>query len=161
MAAAMTSPARASPLEVRRRSRTLFSAAVTAQPPSTPRPTAQRGSPAAAASVRSPKHTTDTITPPAKLSSRLVLRPESRRSTQAPQPPRPVPPIPAPAVINKVSHSPIRIPPVVVLYFRNHPILRGRQTCRTAVLSAGRKGARLFSRAPFPSAIPLNFDTFL
>ena len=65
----------------------------------------------AAASVNSPKHTTDTITPAAKLSSRLVLRPESRRSTQAPQPPRPVPPIPAPAVINKVSHSPIRIPP--------------------------------------------------
>ncbi len=63
----------------------------------------------AAASVKRPKQDTDTITPAAKLKSRLASRPESRRNSVASVPPSPVPPMPAAAVTSSVVHKPIVI----------------------------------------------------
>ena len=60
------------------------------------------------------KHTTDVITPPAKLRSRLTVRLESFRNRQDTTPPRPVPPRPASAVMNTISQSKSMDIPLVI-----------------------------------------------
>ena len=75
-------------------------------------PTAATGSRPGVASASRSKHTTATITPAAKLKSRLTIRLESRRNRQAAVPPSPVPPMPAAAVTKSTCpNAPIPFPP--------------------------------------------------
>ena len=112
MAAPITTPAKTSPprfpVGTCRRARAPFSLAVRAKPPSVPAAVRPSCPWVSAWASRSPQ-TTATITPAAKLKSRLTIRSDFRPSRHAAPPPRPVPPIPA-AAVTKIAVSKASIP---------------------------------------------------